>query len=513
MKLLFAGDLSFDWMPKPPLAAMARNLFRSPNVPSASRLHEMHISRLGRARILTQADRLFSGIRQARQTADHFCVNLECALSDRGQSLEKKRYTMRALPHYVLALREMGVTLACLANNHILDFGPDGLTDTTRYLDSAGIQYCGLRRQAIDMPSPAILNTGSERVSVFNVVDPNVIDPDPNHYFSHEPCPFPLDTTSLTDAVAASARTMPVIVVLHWGEEWSYLETGKQRELAHALIDAGASAIIGHHTHLAGIFEEYQGRPIAYSLGNLFLQLPPFSTRRAAPRLMIQLEFAQNAFRRYEIVTIEPDHSGLPSSPASYEAKSLRSDYLPPSIPKTSSILFDSVAELPKAAVTIEQGGRSHQTRWEDQYLCDRSIIEGKLPIGPGWRAEKIGWTGIAKHREFISPEFLSTNLAYLSGEVTLDCRFAFGSAISRLFLIAGIPEGLRNRPGFNCPSLSIQVGEKLLHEFNRERVADGWSVQELPLNKGDVASSDLRVSLHGTKDSLGYLNWRLIGL
>jgi len=513
VKLLFAGDLSFDWMPSPPVAAMLRKLFRSAEWPGATLLQEMRISRLGRARILAQAVPLFNGIRRARETADHFCVNLECALTERGQSLDNKRYTMRALPQYVLALREMEVTLACLANNHVLDFGPDGLADTTRFLESAGVQYCGLRSSSTATPSSTILTSGLESVSVLNFVEPEIIDPNPDFYFSQEPCPFPLDRTTIVEAVAVAVRTMPVIVVLHWGKEWSYLESDRQRHLAHAIIDAGASAVIGHHTHLAGTVEQYKSRPIAYSLGNLCLQLPPFSTRRAAPRLMIRLDFAQNAFRGYDIVTVEPDRKGLPSSPASYRSESLYSNYLPPSIPKTTPPLFDSVADLQMAVVIIEQGGQLHQTRWDDEYLSDRNIIEGKLPIGPGWRADHIAWTGIAMNREYIPPEFLSTNLAHTSGDVNIDCRFTVGSPMSRLFVIVGLPEGLRSRPGFNCPSLSIYMGDRLLHEFNRERVADGWSVQELPLQESDRSSSDLRISIGGVKDSFGYLNWRLIGL
>src|SRR5512138_3001162 len=116
MKVLFAGDLSFDWMPKPPLTAMLGNLLRVLDSKSESAARELGISRAERVRILTHADRLFKGIRHARASADHFCINLECALSDRGQSLDKKRYTMRALPQFALVLRELGVSLACLAN-------------------------------------------------------------------------------------------------------------------------------------------------------------------------------------------------------------------------------------------------------------------------------------------------------------------------------------------------------------------------------------------------------------
>jgi len=509
VKLLFAGDLSFDWLPKPELAALIRELIRRPEAPP---IPEMRLPLLTRARILAQARRVAHGIRAAVADADHFSVNLECALSDRGQSLDKKRYTMRAMPHYVLALRELGVTLACLANNHVLDYGPDGLTDTIRYLDLAQIQSCGLRQTKGSYQTPAILTTGPEKVAVLNYVEPHIIDPNPDLYFAHEPCPHPLDAAPTLETVAATARSMPVVVVLHWGEEWSYLETAPQRDFAHALIDAGASAVIGHHTHLAGIVEEYKGRPIAYSLGNLFLQLPPFSTGRAAPRYMIQLAFEDGACRSYEIITVRSDATGLPASPAAYEAASLSADYLPSAVPRSTPIRFDSLNDVKRATVTICRNGVRQETSWSDHYLSDLSVVQGKVPIGPGWRCDEVHWSGIARHRDFLAPEFLSTNLAHTFDDVTLHCRFNVETPLNRLFLIVGLPELFHNRRKFACPRLLIHLNDRLLFEFGGENLSPQWTVQELLLDPNGIWPGDLLVSVESSKNLYGYLNWRLIG-
>jgi len=510
VKVLFAGDLSFDWLPKPSLAALIKELFRRSEAPTTP---ELRPPLLTRARILAQARQVSHGMRNALTGVDHFCVNLECALSDRGHSLDKKRYTMRALPHYVLALREMGITLACLANNHGLDYGPDGLTDTIHYLDLAQIQYCGLRQAKGSRQVPTILTAGSERVAVLNYVERGIIDPNPDLYFAHEPCPFPLDTVPALETVAATARSMPVVVVLHWGEEWSYLEAAPQRDFARALIDAGASAVVGHHTHLAGAVEEYKGRPIAYSLGNLFLQLPPFSTGRASPRYMIRLEFVRGAYHNYEIVTIDSDRTGLPISPASYEAASLSADHLPPAVPKLTPVRFDSLNEIERATVTIDRQGVLQEAHWSDRYLSDRSIVEGKVPVGPGWRSDQVHWSGVARHRDFLAPDFLSTSLAHTFDDVTLHCRFKVEIPLNRLFLIVGQPELFYNRRKFGCPKLSIRLRDRLLIEFRRENLSAKWIVQELPIDPNSSWPTDLLVSVEGLKDLYGYLNWRLIGL
>jgi len=513
MDILFAGDLSFDWLPKPSPPALIKGLFRRAVTLHRLSTAELRAPLLTHAQILAQAEQVSRGLRLATANIDHFCVNLECALSDRGRSLDKKRYTMRALPQYVLALREIGITLACLANNHVLDYGPEGLADTTRFLDLAHIQYCGLRLKEGSAQIPAILTAGLERVAVLNFVEREIIDPSPDLYFAHEPCPFPLDPPLALEAVQRTARSMPVVVVLHWGPEWSYLETRAQRELAHALIDAGASAIIGHHTHVAGVVEEYKGRPIAYSLGNLLLHLPPFSTGRAAPRYMIRLRFERGAYHGYEVVTIEPDEAGRPTCPATYEPASLFGDYLLPAVPKSSLRRFDSISEIKDATVTIDRPGVSPETYWTDNYLRDGSIIEGKLPIGPGWRSDQAHWSGIACHRDFLAPEFLSTNLAHTFDDVTLNCRFTVEAPISRLFLIVGQPTLLHNRPKFVCPRLSVRLQDRQLFEFRREHVTTRWAMHELPLEPADARPWDLLVSVEGSKDLFGYLNWRLIGL
>ena len=70
-------------------------------------------------------------------------INNEFCFSERGQKAPDKQYTFRVNPSYVSLLNDMGVDIAGLANNHVIDYGKDALTDTFTTLTNAGIEYTG----------------------------------------------------------------------------------------------------------------------------------------------------------------------------------------------------------------------------------------------------------------------------------------------------------------------------------------------------------------------------------
>ena len=519
MNVLFAGDLSFDWLTRPSKLELVRALLKPASVPrpvlqrleSAAGLR-FPANLIARSRVQAVAERIARSLHDLTGSVDHFCVNLECPLSASGAPLAEKRFTMRASPLYALALKRLGISVACLANNHILDFGPAGLADTVEALDLAGIACAGLRHGAQARPTPTVISSGRERIAILNCVDPGIIDPRPELYFDHDPCPSPLAPAPILESVADHAAAMPVVVVLHWGEEWSYLESQAQRKFTHELVDAGASAVISHHSHLAGVFEEYRGRPISYGLGNLYLQLPPFSTRRAAFRYMIRLKFEGGECLQHDVLPVVPDKDGFPASTDSFVLESLSGEYLPAPLPRTSRPQFDSCQALANGTVGLVRNGMQHSAAWSERYLNHRDVIEGKVPIGPGWRFDGHPWTGFAQHRELMGGEFLMTNLAHMYGEGVLSCRFNPGRSFSRLFVIAGQPEWFHSRPGFICPRLTVCVGERSVFEFGPELVKSDWTVQELRLEFTGETRDSLTVKVQGEKDKYGYLNWRLIG-
>lgn len=160
------------------------------------------------------------------------------------------------------ALKEHGFNIVSLANNHTANQGADGLAQTKKYLSEAGIAFFG---------SP--FNKASE-LSTTTCQNDICISLIGWHEFANTP---------YTDISKEIKRLRPIsdiiVVFSHWGVEYQQRPTIRQREIAHAWIDAGADLTVGAHPHVIQSVEEYKGKKIFYSLGNfIFDQYFSFNT-------------------------------------------------------------------------------------------------------------------------------------------------------------------------------------------------------------------------------------------
>ena len=113
------------------------------------------------------------GVVAAAHEADLFILNLECAISDRGEPWPdpNKPFFFRAPPIAVEALRHLGVGCVTLANNHALDFGTVALLDTCRHLANAGIEWVGAGVDERAARTPVVLDRGGLRIGIVGVTD------------------------------------------------------------------------------------------------------------------------------------------------------------------------------------------------------------------------------------------------------------------------------------------------------------------------------------------------------
>lgn len=223
-------------------------------------------------------------LREMKQ-ADVTMVNNEFPYSTRGTKAPDKQFTFRIDPDYVSILSESGVDLVTLANNHVLDYGKDALTDTFRTLNDAGIAFAGagqsLKRAAKLIRKKVNGHTfGFLAASrVFPDVSWNVENAQPGVFSAYDP-------SRLVAAVQHARSQCDVLCVyVHWGIERNTTPEQYQVSMAHALIDAGADAVIGAHPHVLQGIELYKGKPVFYSLGNfIFYQN---TDRTAAAKLTL----------------------------------------------------------------------------------------------------------------------------------------------------------------------------------------------------------------------------------
>lgn len=228
-----------------------------------------------------------------------FC-QLESNITERGERLPQVRHTHRSVPAAAQAIRDAGLQVVCFASNHCLDWGADGFFDTIEGLERAGCQVLGVGSDIAAARRPVIREIDGVRVAF--VAACSILPP---HFWADDKRPgcvpmrahtvyeqieidqpgtparihtfaFKDDLSNLVEDVR-HARTQAdvVIVSLHWGIHFIPATIADyQTEVAHALIDAGADLILGHHAHILKGVELYRGKPIFYSVGNFAIDLP-----------------------------------------------------------------------------------------------------------------------------------------------------------------------------------------------------------------------------------------------
>jgi hypothetical protein len=184
--------------------------------------------------------------------ADLAVVNLETAITERG-SPAGKDFTFRAPPSALTALKEAGVDVATMANNHGLDFGPVGLRDSLAAAKAARFPVVGIGRNADEAYRAYQTTVNGQRIAVIGatqVLDSSLAaawtagDGKPGMASAYQ------EARLLGAVKAARAAADTVIVDLHWGRELANCPIDRQRALAPKLVAAGADVVVGSHAHI-----------------------------------------------------------------------------------------------------------------------------------------------------------------------------------------------------------------------------------------------------------------------
>ncbi|MGW5669050.1 CapA family protein [Micromonospora sp. NPDC003776] len=204
-------------------------------------------------------------------------VNLETAVTARGEYAPGKGIHYRMHPGNLPCLTAARLDVCALANNHVLDFGPTGLADTLDALQTGGIRTAGAGRNAEEAWEPATVRLdGGRRLLVWSVAAPSSgVFP---HWAAAEGRPgvayLPevsvASAEALADRIARHAGPADLVVVsVHWGTNWGYQVPDEHVAFAHALVDAGVHVLHGHSSHHPRPIERYRGRLILYGCGDL----------------------------------------------------------------------------------------------------------------------------------------------------------------------------------------------------------------------------------------------------
>ncbi len=209
------------------------------------------------------------------QALDGLVVNLECCVSARGERWPGKTYYFRAAPDFAVpALRAAGVSVASLANNHVLDFDTVGLADTQTHLGAAGSAAVGAGQDRAAAFEPVLTDAGGLSVATIALTDqwPAYAAGPERPGTAYTPLDPGVRSTRrrVGDTLQRAREADPDLVVasLHWGPNWETEPDGTQETFARWLIDRGVDVVHGHSAHVLQGVEIYRRRPIIYDAGD-----------------------------------------------------------------------------------------------------------------------------------------------------------------------------------------------------------------------------------------------------
>jgi poly-gamma-glutamate synthesis protein (capsule biosynthesis protein) len=208
----------------------------------------------------------FDSTRSVIKKADFAIANLEAPLTAKGDRFENKKFTFKTPPGFVKGIKNAGFDVVTLANNHILDYGCEGLLNTIKHLNHNGIAYCGSGGNKEKACRAVILEKMGLKVAFlgFSFTYPK------DFWAGYDRCgtchPSEEYFRELFHKYESQADF--VIASFHWGQEKRTTPKEYQIYFAHLAIDLGADLVLGHHPHVLQGLEIYKNRLIAYSLGN-----------------------------------------------------------------------------------------------------------------------------------------------------------------------------------------------------------------------------------------------------
>ena len=209
---------------------------------------------------------------EVMQGADVFAVNNEFCYSKRGEPTAGKDYTFRADPKRVEDLKKLGCDLACLANNHVFDYGEEALSDTLKTLKDAKLPYIGAGENLREAERIQYYIWQGLKIAIVNATQIERSTTFTREATATQSGVFKtLNPDNCIKAITKAKKNADLcLVAVHWGTEGNAMYGSDQTALATAYVGAGADAIIGGHTHCLQGIEYMNDVPIFYSLGNFW---------------------------------------------------------------------------------------------------------------------------------------------------------------------------------------------------------------------------------------------------
>jgi poly-gamma-glutamate synthesis protein (capsule biosynthesis protein) len=239
------------------------------------------------ARLLKDPATTFGPITSVLKSADFTAVNLETPVTRRGEA-QPKTYHFAATPGAFTALRDAGVSLVTMANNHLLDYGQTGLADTLAAARAAHFPYVGAGVNAAAAWAPYVTTINGTKIAIVGVSQVAELASSWVATANRPGEANAIDLGQTLAAVRAAKRLARVVIVfMHWGTEGMACPDQNQLSLAPKLAAAGASIIVGAHAHMLQGSGWLGHTFVAYGMGNFLWWENSYSTATGVLKLTL----------------------------------------------------------------------------------------------------------------------------------------------------------------------------------------------------------------------------------
>lgn len=326
-------------------------------------------------------------VRSVIQGADYSVVNLECPISDNRSLLPIRKVGPNLLYSNkgVEAIKWAGFNCVTLANNHICDFGNEGVKNTLNSLKDHNMDFVGGGMNITEASRTFYKTIKGQRLAIINCCE---------HEFSiatdSTAGSNPLNAIQQYYAIyEAKSNADKVLVIVHGGHEHFQLPSPRMVETYRFFIDAGADAVVNHHQHCYSGYEVYKGKPIIYGLGNFCFDNPSKRSGIWTEGYMASIDFSGNNpsfdIHPYRQCAAEPRIELLPKDAFNEQLDSLN---------KTIS---DKMA--------LKEQLNKYYTSCETQYSNMFEPVQNRFYLA----AKKRGWlpSMISKSRKLIAANYI----------------------------------------------------------------------------------------------------------
>ncbi len=211
-----------------------------------------------------QYNKIYNDFLPILKETDIRISNLECPLTEHNIAIEKNGPYLKVHPDCINGIKFGGFDILTLANNHIYDYGREGLLDTIKICNENKILYVGAGISQKDASKPLFIKVKEITVAIVNFCE--------NEFSASQTDQPGANSLNLVNnyfqITEAKKKADIVLVIIHGGHEMYSYPSPRMIQTYRFFAEIGASAVIGHHTHCISGYEVYKGIPVFYSLGN-----------------------------------------------------------------------------------------------------------------------------------------------------------------------------------------------------------------------------------------------------